>query len=218
MKQQGVKMLSEIKTEKFQKSASYIMKEMRDLEEFCDVTLVSEDRERIRAHRVVLASASTTFRDIFQSEEDNSEYQVIHMKGIKSVFMKAMVDLIYEGETRIQENKCEEFLNILEQYKLLKYNLKRKKNKANICRYHNKGFCKVGSDCEFNHPEEDCERHMAGNLCSVACSKRHRQICKFWKSSEGCFWKSECQYLHKDPRYKKSRTSQTGKERCDLRY
>ena len=142
MKQQDVKMLSEIKTEKFQKSASYIMKAMRDLEEFCDVTLVSEDRERIRAHRVVLASASTTFRDIFQSEEDNPEYQVIHLKGMESVFMKAMVDLVYE--TRIQENKCEEFLNILEQYKLLKCNLNRTKKKANICRYHNRGFCKVG--------------------------------------------------------------------------
>ena len=79
---------------------------------------------------MVLASASTTFRDIFQSEEDHSEYQVIHMKGIKSVFMKAMVDLIYEGETRIQENKCKEFLNILEQYKLLKYKLKRKKEES----------------------------------------------------------------------------------------
>ena len=66
-------MLSEIKSEKFQKSASYIMKEMKYLEEFCDVTLGSEDKERIRAHRVVLASASTTLRDINQSEEVNSE-------------------------------------------------------------------------------------------------------------------------------------------------
>ena len=75
--QQGVKMLSEIQSEKFKKSASYIMKEMRYLEEFCDITLVSEGRERIQAHRVVIASASTTSRDIFQSEEENSEYQVI---------------------------------------------------------------------------------------------------------------------------------------------
>ena len=44
---------------------------MRDLKEFCDVTLVSEDKERIQAHIVVLASASTAIRDIFQCEEDN---------------------------------------------------------------------------------------------------------------------------------------------------
>ena len=61
---------------------------------------------------MVLASARSTFMDIFQSEEDNPEYQVIHMKGIKSVFMRVMVDLVYDGESKIQQSICQEFLNM----------------------------------------------------------------------------------------------------------
>ena len=40
---------------------------MKFIEEFCDVTLVSEDGMLIKAHYVVLASASKHFRDLFQN-------------------------------------------------------------------------------------------------------------------------------------------------------
>ena len=68
--------------ERFQKSSSDMLRNMKDLEEFCDVTLVSDDGDRIRAHKVVLASASTIFRDMFQNDDGNTEYEVIHMNGV----------------------------------------------------------------------------------------------------------------------------------------
>ena len=48
---------------KFQKSASGMLGKMKEMEEFCDVTLVSDDNKMIRAHKVVLATASTLFKD-----------------------------------------------------------------------------------------------------------------------------------------------------------
>ena len=36
-----------------------MLKNMQDLENFCNVTLISEDNERISAYNVVLASVST---------------------------------------------------------------------------------------------------------------------------------------------------------------
>ena len=83
------------------------------MEEFCDVTLVSEDGGRIRAHKVVLASASTLFREMFQTNEEVEEYQVITMRGGNLTFMKAMVDLVYNGETEVKQIECEKFLDIL---------------------------------------------------------------------------------------------------------
>ena len=80
--------------EKFQKSSIELLKKMQQLEEFCDVTLVSEDNVSIRAHKVVLASASTIFRDIFQTDHENLEYQVINMRGVSSEFLVSMVDLV----------------------------------------------------------------------------------------------------------------------------
>ena len=118
------------------------------------------DGVRIRAHKVVLASASPIFRDMFQYDEEYDEYQVVHMK-IKSRFLTAMVDIVYEGETKVEEREFDEFLNVLRQYRLLKFNSHGVKSKP-TCRYYNRGFCKVGQDCAFNHPKEDCETHMRG--------------------------------------------------------
>ena len=172
---------------------------MRGLEEFCDVTLVSEDNKRIRAHKVVLASASTLFRDMFLSNEEENEYEVINLRGVSSRFMTAMCDLIYEGETKVNERECEEFLQILQQYKLLKE--KSNDSLKRTCKYYNRGFCKIGSDCAFIHPKTDCANHMMGKPCGdLQCKNRHRLVCKYWDSPKGCFRKSQCQYLHEDPK------------------
>ena len=199
-------MSPEIRMEHFQKNTSEMLKVMRGMEEFCDVTLISDGGERVRAHKVVLASASTMFRDLFQNYEDEVGYQVINIKGVQSSFIAAMIDLIYKGETKVEEKECEKFLNLLRQYQLLKYNSNEQINKQK-CKYYNRGFCKFGVDCAFYHPTDDCEHLMAGYHCSKsACSKRHRQICKFWDSKKGCFRKADCQYLHEDPKTDESKT------------
>ena len=82
----------------FQKNSNEILRKMQDLEEFCDVTLVTEDNKRIRAHKVVLASASSIFRDLFQTDEENTEYEVIRLRGVSSNFIVSMVDLVYNRE------------------------------------------------------------------------------------------------------------------------
>ena len=53
------------------------------MEDFCDVTLFSEDRKRFWAHKVVLASVSSFFWDKLQ------ECQVINMKGVKPILLRA---------------------------------------------------------------------------------------------------------------------------------
>ena len=49
---------------------------MKDLEEFCAVTIVGKDDGRIRAHKLVLASASYTFRDLLQSDFEVSDIKI----------------------------------------------------------------------------------------------------------------------------------------------
>ena len=76
------------------------------------MTLVSEDGGGIWAHRVVLASANTLFREMFQTQEEEVECQVITMKGVKLKFRKAVVNLVYNGETEAKQIECEKLLNI----------------------------------------------------------------------------------------------------------
>ena len=74
---------------------------MKHIDEFCDVTLVSEEGESILAHKIVLASSSTIFRKILKNYDEKNEDQVISMRGVQSKFINAMVDLIYNGETEV---------------------------------------------------------------------------------------------------------------------
>ena len=93
---------------------------MQNLEELCDLTLVGEDDWRIRAHKVVLVFASSIFTDMFQTDFEDIEYRVIYMRGVASKCIEAMVDLVYNDETWVEEKDCEEFLQILKDYKIVK--------------------------------------------------------------------------------------------------
>ena len=95
-----------------------ILRRMNQIEEFCEVTLISEDDERILAHKVVLASASTIFRDMLRTYEKDKDYPEISKRGVQSKFINAMVDLIYHGETEVKLSECEEFMNILIEYRV----------------------------------------------------------------------------------------------------
>ena len=102
----------------FQSNANDILARMKHIDEFCDVTLVSEEGESILAHKIVLASSSTIFRKILKNYDEKNEDQVISMRGVQSKFINAMVDLIYNGETEVKLTECEEFMNILREYKV----------------------------------------------------------------------------------------------------
>ena len=54
----------------FQNNASDILERMKNIKELCDVTLVSEDGEILQAHNVLLSSASTLFREMFQNNKE----------------------------------------------------------------------------------------------------------------------------------------------------
>ena len=75
----------------------------------------------------MLASTSFSYRNVFQVDEEIEEYQRINMKGVKSRVLEDMIDLGYNGETQVKQRECEEFINVMWHYKVLKDILRRKK-------------------------------------------------------------------------------------------
>lgn len=66
-------------------------------EQLCDVVLVCKNDFRIRAHRVILSSASDYFHAMFTnnlSESFKSEIEMLNMDGYA---LKALIDFIYSG-------------------------------------------------------------------------------------------------------------------------
>ena len=57
------------------------LKEMMTSSEFADVTLVTDDKEEIRAHRNILSACSPVFKDMLQNNRSITE-SVIDLKGI----------------------------------------------------------------------------------------------------------------------------------------
>jgi len=83
-------------------------RELLDTGTLFDVTLVSEDEEHVEAHRVILASGSTFFRNILCKIKHPKPF--IYLKGIKKDELKQIMDFVYTGEATVAKDQLENFL------------------------------------------------------------------------------------------------------------
>ena len=89
---------------------------LRDDKDFTDVTLVSGDGVQIEAHKVILLSTSPVFASLLKSKKQGQP--IIYFRGIKSGDLQALVDFLYLGETTVQEEDVENFLNLGKDFQL----------------------------------------------------------------------------------------------------
>ena len=70
------------------------LSEMMFSSEFADVTLVTDDKQQIRAHRNILGACSPVFKSILQIDSNNTN-QVIFLMGIQHSEIKSIMHFIY---------------------------------------------------------------------------------------------------------------------------
>ena len=104
--------------------------------EYTDVTLVSDDRRKIKAHKVILASASQFFREILP--EISSHNPVLFLKGIEHSELLAIMKFIYVGTTEVAQDNLEKFMKAAQDLQIegLQENKNDKDNLENIDDYH----------------------------------------------------------------------------------
>ena len=88
-----------------------ILKEMSSDDSFADVTLVTDDKKQIKAHRNILSACSSVFKEILQINSNNS-HPVIYLRGIQHSEMESILQFIYLGEAKFYEERMNEFLNV----------------------------------------------------------------------------------------------------------
>ena len=76
--------------------------------DFSDVTLACADGLQIKSHKIILASGSRVFKNLF--ETNLMEKPVIFMRGVKSDHLSWIVDFLYKGEVNIDQENLNEFL------------------------------------------------------------------------------------------------------------
>merc|ERR1711994_816394 len=87
------------------------LNEMMISSEFADVTLVTDDKQQIRAHRKILSACSPVFKNILQIDSKNAN-PVIYLRGIKHSEMESIMQFIYLGEAKFDEERMSEFLTV----------------------------------------------------------------------------------------------------------
>ena len=110
-------------------------------EDFTDVTLVTDDKKTIKAHRNILSACSPVFKNILQMEITNS-HPVIYLRGIQYTEIESILQFIYLGEVNFYQERMIDFLSVsknLEIRELSKYepDPSRPKNEDTVSVDHN---------------------------------------------------------------------------------
>ena len=105
-----------LKWNDFTAKINFTLGELRSNSGFADVTLVCEDGQQIKAHKIILSSLCPFFLDIFRN--DFHPHPLIYMMGAESNVLAAIVDLLYKGESTIGQDNLENFLALAKRLRL----------------------------------------------------------------------------------------------------
>ena len=100
----------------FQDNLSSSFQELREDTDFVDVTLVCEDGQKVEAHMVILASSSPILMDILSRSKEHKT--LVYMRGTKWKDLAAVLDFIYLGEAKVEEENLESFFALAKDLQL----------------------------------------------------------------------------------------------------
>ena len=100
----------------FKENTASAFGKLRNTSEFSDVTLVSEEGEKMEAHKVILAFSSPFFMELLS--ENKHPHPLIYMRGLKSDVLLALSEFLYFGRTNLVQEKLDEFLSLAAELKL----------------------------------------------------------------------------------------------------
>ena len=105
-----------LKWNDFQENLNSAFGALRNDRDLVDVTLVCEDGTQIETHKVILASSSPFFMEILK--KNKHPHPMIYMRGLKSDALVAIVDFLYFGEAKVNQESLDAFLGLAEEFKL----------------------------------------------------------------------------------------------------
>ena len=84
------------------------MSGLRDDTEMSDVTLITEDKVKILAHKIILSSCSNVFNFILKESKQSNP--LVYLGGISSVNLGFILDYIYYGEVNLYQEQLDGFI------------------------------------------------------------------------------------------------------------
>ena len=95
----------------FQSSVANSFMDLRNKDEFLDVTLAIDQDHQCQAHKVILSASSPYFRGVLK--KNPAQHPILVMPpNVKYTDLTALIDFIYQGEVKIHQTELEEFLSL----------------------------------------------------------------------------------------------------------
>ena len=104
----------------FKDNVFNVFENLSEDKEFADVTLACKDGKQVMAHKGILASSSSFFKNILRA--NSHLHPIIYMKGVCSEELQAIVELIYCGKANLLEENLNSFLALAEELQLKGFN------------------------------------------------------------------------------------------------
>ena len=79
-------------------------------DDFADVTLVTEDKKHMKAHKNILSFCSPIFRELITLDKKSNS--IIFLRGIHFSELESIMQFIYFGEATFHEERMMEFLAV----------------------------------------------------------------------------------------------------------
>lgn len=89
-----------------------MLKDLLTDEKSQDVTLVSDDKKKFKAHRIVLEACSPVFASILDGHTKAEGNAVVYLRGILSDDLNSILQFMYLGEASLKNERMTEFLNV----------------------------------------------------------------------------------------------------------
>ena len=98
-----------LKWNEYQSNWSKLLSELRNDNDFADVTLISDDKVNFSAHKILLSSCSSIFKFILTSNTNGNP--LLFLGGVSSINLGYILDFIYHGEVNIYQEHLDSFLD-----------------------------------------------------------------------------------------------------------
>ena len=106
-----------LKWNDYQSNWSQSISGLRNDTEMSDVTLISDDKVKIFAHKILLSSCSEVFKMILK--ESTHPSPLLYLGGISSVNLGFILDYIYHGEVNLYQEQLDGFLESAQKLEIL---------------------------------------------------------------------------------------------------
>ena len=97
-----------LKWNDYQSNWNKALNELRKDTDLSDVTLISDDKVKFSAHKILLSSCSNLFKFILKSNTQANP--LLYLGGVNSVNLGFILDYIYQGEVNIYQEQLDSFL------------------------------------------------------------------------------------------------------------